>query len=256
MHAWSIGRSHEYAGLHGGREHGGREAAREPDWMGGIARGRETFPALLARLGLPSGHIAGEIDSIEVLLLDAGVGLVHSDPCPDNTHITDGTCRIFDFETSGWGPVALDAAYLLAPFPSCWCFASLPADIAGPAIGAYREVVAGAGVDLGPDWDVAMTAALAGWVVARAKAMAGALDEDSDWGTTTERPRMLTWLRSFTDSAARSGALPRLRLVAAQVLEQLSARWQDAVVPEYPALARPGTPDARLARLPAGWDAS
>lgn len=251
MHAWSIGRSHDYAGLHGGQE-----VARQPDWLGGIARGRESFPALLARLGLPAGHIVEEIDSIEVLLRGAGVGLVHSDPCPDNTHITGGTCRIFDFETSGWGPVALDAAYLLAPFPSCWCFASLPADIAGPAIRAYREAVAGGGVDLGPDWDVAMTAALAGWVVARAKAMAGALDEDADWGTTTERPRMLTWLRSFTEAAARSGALPRLRLVAAQVLEQLSARWQDTVVPEYPALARPGTPDARLARLPQGWDAS
>ena len=54
--------------------------------------------------------------------------LVHGDACPDNVHrLADGVCRIFDFETSGWGAVALDAAYLLAPFPSCWCFASLPA---------------------------------------------------------------------------------------------------------------------------------
>ena len=49
--------------------------------------------------------------------------------------------RIFDFETSGWGRIVLDVAYLLAPFPSCWCFASLPAEVAAPAMAAYRTVV-------------------------------------------------------------------------------------------------------------------
>jgi Ser/Thr protein kinase RdoA (MazF antagonist) len=253
MHSWSIGRSAEFAGLRACHAPG---EALEPDWMGGIARGRESFPALLARLGMPDGGTRDEIESIGELLRGAGVGLVHSDPCPDNTHIADGACRIFDFETSGWGPVALDTAYLLAPFPSCWCFASLPRDTAGPAVRAYRDAVAAAGIALGPDWDAAMTAALAGWVVARAKAMEEALDEDEEWGTTTTRPRVLTWLRSFTESAALSGALPRLRLVALRVLEQLSARWPDTVVPDYPALARPGTPDDRLARVPTEWEAS
>ena len=69
-------------------------------------------------------------------------------------------CRIFDFEISGWGPVVLDAVYLLAPFPSCWCFARLPAEVAAPALDAYRAVVP-AGFELGPDWDAAMAAAVA-----------------------------------------------------------------------------------------------
>jgi Ser/Thr protein kinase RdoA (MazF antagonist) len=176
---------------------------------------------------------------------------VHSDPCPDNTHIADGECRIFDFETSGWGPVALDAAYLLAPFPSCWCFASLPAEVAAPALRAYRDQVARAGIDLGPDWDTAVTAALAGWVVARGAAIGRALDEDRDWGTTTARPRMLTWLRSFTGAAERSGVLPYLSSLAGALRDRLSARWPDAVVPDYPALARQGAP---LARIPRGWE--
>jgi hypothetical protein len=178
-------------------------------------------------------------------------GLVHSDACPDNTHITGGDCRIFDFETSGWGPVALDAAYLLAPFPSCWCFASLPAEAAAPAMRAYRDQMTSAGVSLGPDWDAALAAALAGWIVARGAAIGRALDEDGKWGTTTMRPRLLTWLRSCTDTAAQAGVLPRLRSLTAALHEQLSLRWPEATVPDYPAFARPG---ALLARLPRGWE--
>ena len=179
------------------------------------------------------------------------VGLVHSDLCPDNTHIADGSCRIIDFETSGWGPIALDVAYLLAPFPSCWCFASLPAEAAGPALLAYRDQVTNAGMELGPDWEAALTAALAGWVVARGARIGRALEEDRDWGTTTMRPRLLTWLHSFIEAASRTGALPRLRSLAEAMREQLRRRWPDAVVPDYPALARPGAP---LARRPRSWD--
>jgi aminoglycoside phosphotransferase (APT) family kinase protein len=69
--------------------------------------------------------------------------LVHGDACPDNVRFLADGGRIFDFETSGWGPVVLDAAYLLAPFPSCWCFATLPAEVAAPAMDAYRAVVQG-----------------------------------------------------------------------------------------------------------------
>jgi hypothetical protein len=180
------------------------------------------------------------------------VGFVHSDLCPDNTHIVDGNCRLIDFETSGWGPVALDVAYLLAPFPSCWCFARLPSNAAGPALLAYRDQVTSAGIDLGADWETALAAALAGSIAARGAAIGRALDKDRDWGTTTVRPRLLTWLDSFIGAAARTGALPRLRSVAEGLREQLRLRWPDTVVPDYPALARPG---ATLARLPKGNEA-
>jgi aminoglycoside phosphotransferase (APT) family kinase protein len=251
MHSWSIGRSAEFAGIRASRA---PEAAQAPEWMGAIVGGKAEFLAVTARLGLRDGGSGSEIDSLQVLLHGAGhTGLVHGDPCPDNTHIADGNCRIFDFETSGWGPVALDAAYLLAPFPSCWCFASLPAAVAGPALRAYRDEVASAGINLGPEWDAAMTAALAGWVVARAGALGRALDDDRDWGTTTMRPRMLTWLRSFIGAAELSGALPRLRSLASAIHDELSLRWPETDVPDYPALVRPGVP---LARLPRGWEAS
>jgi Ser/Thr protein kinase RdoA (MazF antagonist) len=223
--------------------------------MGAITAGKESFLEMTGRLGLPADGAGAEIDSLAELLRGDGrlTGLVHSDPCPDNTHIADGSCRIFDYETSGWGPVALDAAYLLAPFPSCWCFASLPAELAGPALRAYRDQVTRAGIRLGPDWDAALTAALAGWVVARGAAIGRALDADTDWGTTTARPRLLTWLRSFVGAAERSGVLPRLSGLAGALHQRLSARWPDTVLPDYPAFARQGAP---LAQIPPGWSAA
>lgn len=251
MHVWSSGRRSEFASIAAARTAGG--SVPEPHWIAAFTKGKEPLLRVAARLGLPADGVSSEIDSLLELLCgpgDAYSGLVHSDACPDNTHIANGRCRLFDFETSGWGPVALDAAYLLAPFPSCWCFASLPADVAEPALEAYRDQVTGAGGTLGSDWDVALTAALASCVVARAPAFDRTLDEDRDWGTTTARPRALTWLRSFTDAAAESGALPRLRKLAEAMHEQFSARWPETVVPDYPALARPGAP---VARLPRGW---
>jgi Phosphotransferase enzyme family len=252
MHAWSFGQSAEYAEI---RARLGDSVDDEagPDWMSGIARRKERFLAVSAELGLPADGVEEEIDSLGSVMAGPGyVGLVHSDLCPDNTHIVGGTCRIIDFETSGWGPMALDVAYLLAPFPSCWCFARLPAEAAGPALLAYREEVTSAGMDLGPDWDAALTAALAGWVVARGARIGRDLAEDSSWGTTTMRPRLLTWLGSFIGAASRTGALPRLRSLAEAMLEQLNERWPDAVIPDYPALAEPGAP---VARLPRDWDA-
>ena len=71
-----------------------------------------------------------------------------------------------------------------------------------------------------------------------------------EWGTTTGRPRVLTWAASFTDAATRCGALPRLGAAVSALRSLLSARWPDAVTPAYPALAVPGDP---LTRIPDGW---
>ncbi len=252
MHSWSLSRSREYAEIRA-RHAGTAESEMDPDWIAHLTRGKAPFLAVSAQLGLPTAGVADEIDSLPALMGNSGhLGLVHSDLCPDNTHITDGRCRLIDFETSGWGPMALDVAYLLAPFPSCWCFASLPFEVAGPALLAYRDQVLNAGIDLGADWEIALAAALAVSVVARGAGIGRTLDKDGDWGTTTMRPRLLTWLHSFIRAASRTGALPRLRLAAEGMREQLRLRWPDAVVPDYPALARPG---ATLARLPQGNEA-
>ena len=110
-----------------------------------------------------------------------------------------------------------------------------------------------AGIDLGADWEVALAAALAVSVIARGRGIGRALaGEDPEWGTTTTRPRLLTWLNSFIEAASATGALSRLRTLAEGMHEQLRLRWPTTVVPDYPALARPG---ATLAQLPGGHEA-
>ncbi|MGZ4434675.1 MAG: phosphotransferase [Trebonia sp.] len=248
MHAWSMGRAASFSSV---RARCAPSVPAGPEWPDRVAEGKEPLLEVAARLGLSVEGAAAEIDSLDGLMHGSGyTRLVHGDPCPDNTHIADGSCRIFDFETAGWGPLALDASYLLAPFPSCWCFASLPAPAAGPALQAYRDEMSGAGVELDDSWEVALTAVLAGWVVARGAGIGRALEKDRDWGTTTIRPRVLTWLGSFIDAAARVDELPRLRSLASALRTVLRDRWPSAVAPSYPALARPGEP---LARVPREW---
>ena len=60
----------------------------------------------------------------------------------------------------------------------------------------------------------------------------------------------LAWLRSFSAAAGRSGMLPGLRVMVAELHERLSACWPEAVTADYPALARPGP--ARV-RVPDFW---
>jgi Ser/Thr protein kinase RdoA (MazF antagonist) len=248
MHAWSMGRPGELAGLRARYAPG---APPGPAWLGAVGRGRGPFLKAVAVLGLPVDGVGAEVGELSLLLNGPGyLGLVHGDACPDNVRLRAGRGWIFDFETSGWGPIVLDAAYLLAPFPSCWCFAALPAEVAAPALDAYHAVVRGAGLELGPDWDAAMAAALAAWIVARGPMLTRVLEQDREWGTTTLRPRLLTWLRTFTAAAGRAGVLPRLRAVAGALLDQLGSRWPETAVPDYPALAGPGS--ARVV-VPEWW---
>jgi len=239
MHAWSMRHPGPPAGL------------PAPSWLGVLARGQEAFLGAAAALGLAAAGAGPEIDELSLILNATRYqGLVHDDACPDNVRLAGGGCRIFDFETSGWGPVVLDACYLLAPFPSCWCFGRLPAAVAAPAMSAYRGCLEAAGIDLGPSWDAAMTAALGAAIVAWGPAITRALQDDHEWGTTTMRPRLLTWLRSFTSAAARSGVLPGLGVLAGELHQRLSARWPEAVIADYPALARPG---AARVQVPDFW---
>jgi Ser/Thr protein kinase RdoA (MazF antagonist) len=247
LHAWSMSHAGEAAGLRA--RHGPGSAG--PRWRDAVPRGKEPFLTAVATLGVASHGVAEEIDQVHRMIVGTSyLGLVHGDPCPDNVRPIDGTCRIVDYEYAGWGPVAYDAAYLLAPFPSCWCFGRLPDEAAGPAVEAYRARLQTAGIELGPDWESATTAVLAAAFLGRGQMFAEALDrDDDDWGTTTMRPRLLAWLRTFTGRAG-DGTLPRLQATAAAMQDRLAERWAGVRVPDYPSLAQAGSV---LARIPRGW---
>lgn len=251
MHTWSIGRYEEFADIRARRAPG---VALTPHWMDFLEPGKAAMFKVAGDLGLSTlaRDAAREIDSLAHYRDDPRfTGLVHSDACPDNTQVKDGTCRIFDFETSGWGPVAIDAAYLLLPFPSCWCFAELPSETSARAMSAYRSAMSDGGIELADDWDTAFAAVLATLVIARGRTLAEAISEDNTWGTTTIRPRVLAWLRGFVSFPASAEVTPRLQELAAALAERLAARWPSARVPAYPALANPG---GTMAAIPERWD--
>lgn len=232
-------------------------------WAQKVAARREQFVGLLADAGAagPAGAGSGagtgtdgtrdgieaDLDAV-VRTLDAGdhPGIVHGDPCPDNVLVVDGTVRLLDFERAGWGCVAMDAAYLLAPFPSCWCFAGPPPDVAEAAWDAYRRA-AGVG---GPAWDRDVAAALAAAPVAGAHHLATALGDDGTWGTTTLRPRLLSWTAAFP-AAPGAAAFPHLAAAVGELHDRLAEAWSGTPSVAYPALPRPG---AAPVTLPAGWD--
>lgn len=249
VHAWSIGQTD---GFERARERYSPAAGSRSWWLERIERGRGYFLQASSVLGLATTGVDAEITGL-IAMLDGPRyrSFVHGDPCPDNVRLTDGRMRFFDFEWSGLGSAALDAAYLLAPFPSCWCFADVPADLADQALDAYRGALAAGGAEAGQDFGAELTAAMAGWLVTRGTRIEEALGRDSQWGTTTMRPRLLSWTRRFAAAAAAAGTFPRLRMLAEALGDQLGSRWPDTVIPAYPALAEPGS---IVAEVPDEWE--
>jgi aminoglycoside phosphotransferase (APT) family kinase protein len=228
VHAWSIGRT---AGFEQARERYSPAAGSCSWWLARIERGRGHFLQASSVFGLATTGVDAEVDQL-IGMLDGPRyrGFVHGDLCPDNVRLTDGRMRFFDFEWSGLGSAALDAAYLLAPFPSCWCFADVPADVADQALVAYRGALAAGGAEAGQDFGAELTAAMAGWLVTRGAMIEDALWHDRQWGTTTVRPRLLSWTRRFAAAAAATGTFPRLRMLAEALNDQLGSRWIDAAM--------------------------
>jgi aminoglycoside phosphotransferase (APT) family kinase protein len=188
--------------------------SERPARLAGLRRGRTVFDA-------------DEALDAAVAAIEAGPhGVVHGDPCPDNVVIgADGVCMIFDFEFATGGPVSLDAAYLLAPFPSCWCFAPLPAPVVDDALAAYRSVL--------PIDDRALDAATVVTAVSALGLLERVRDADHSWGLTTMRPRLLAWL----DACARQRSFRQAGDRAASMGEALRAAWGDVKAPPYPAFA-------------------
>jgi hypothetical protein len=256
VHGWSIGRADELARVRAA--HGVAAPARA--WWADVVRAeRAPFRRALDRLGL--GDLTGAALERELDALDGALtsgpwrGFVHGDPCPDNAVVAGGRVRLVDVERSSPGSVALDAAYLLAPFPSCWCFGRVPADLAAAALGAHRRAMADHGVVVDDSWAVALAYALGAFVVARGRDAADALTAGpgaplAPWGTTTYRPRVAAWAEALVSAPAAAEALPRLCAVGVALRDRMRAAWPDQDIPHYPPFAPAGAP---VALRPDGW---
>lgn len=159
-----------------------------------------------------------------------------SDCCPDNHFLRGERVVFFDCEGAQMRHALIDAAYFLAPFPTCWCCSALPSGLPERLVAAYREGLAG-----GADFDCQLTMALATWFTSGLASRAyGAkwLDEDGEWGLSTMRQRMLEGIRSLLARPGVAALLPGLADFAAELDQRFRARWPNVEpMPLYPAFA-------------------
>jgi hypothetical protein len=197
------------------------------------------FSALCERheVGLPTGFDL-EMARIGNILEQPGKYLVFSptDCCPDNHYLRGERVIFFDCEGATTRHALLDVAYLLAPFPTCWCTSRLPAGLAEHLIAAYQEYFPG-----GADFDEQLTLALASWTISTLTwDWAGNWEEqDHTWGLVTLRQRHLHRLENLLARENLKGLLPSLNEVTQGLHGVLKSRWTDLEpMPLYTAFQR------------------
>jgi hypothetical protein len=156
-------------------------------------------------------------------------GLVPGDTCPDNAVDAPDGLVLLDFEAASHRHVAWEGAYLTVPWPTCWCSWRLPQDVAGRAVGAWRERLGpvAAGSAFAADLDRTTIA----WVfLSTAGLLPAALDSDPpprNPAFVGRRPtrRAMIQHRLAVAAALETPVLPALRALAEQVHAATLAAW-------------------------------
>jgi hypothetical protein len=171
------------------------------------------------------------------------VALSPADTCPDNNIETADGLVLLDFESATSRPAAWDLAYLVVPWPSCWCAWRLPEGSAADALATWRGAsgLSMSTVDIGR--------AVVGWaLITTGWFLGGALDGVPGMGRgdrqgpprqalllhrlgllTGDVPSPLAPVADVTD--------PALRRLAVQVRRTLVDRWGEQELPLPPALS-------------------
>lgn len=185
-------------------------------------------------------HALTELRELGSRLSGAGpAAMTPADACPDNNVYTADGLVLIDFEGAQWRHLAWDIAYLVVPWPSCWCSWQLPADVAVRAMDAYRARLALPYADsAGFDSDVA--AAATGWAfVSTSWFLPSALLDDPPMNhparpAPSRRAIILHRLRQASESVE----LPGLAELASRLCAALTERWGRAPL-EYAPAFRP-----------------
>ncbi len=164
---------------------------------------------------------------------------VHGDACPDNTVLRGEKLFWIDFELGHLGSALIDAVYLRAPFPSCWCCGRLPEATLTRLERCYREELSrrcSAGRDAAL-FEAGMVEASAHWLVRRfAWFLPGALDDDKPLGLCGRRSRLLGAVGELAARARDFVAYRSLLTPLDRLAELLGQRWPEAAeIPLFPA---------------------
>ncbi len=107
------------------------------------------------------------------------------DTCPDNAILTPTGWRFLDLEGATAQHVALDAAYMVMPFATCWCVFDPPPGLTDALLERFTAAVAPhlPDVVVEPGWSRALDLAAAAWILAvTGWLIDGALADDPNVG--------------------------------------------------------------------------
>lgn len=190
--------------------------------------------------GLGAAIPDGALDALRGLATRLGgethAALTPGDACPDNNVRTGDGLALIDFEDAQWRHIAWDVAYLIEPWPTCWCAWRIPDDLAARALDAYRAAC---------DCSYVATdaflrdveAAATGWAfVTGVWFVARALAEDGPAAPPEKpSPARRAMLMHRLGRAAIWAPDPALGALAANLHETLAARWGNVTLPYAPA---------------------
>lgn len=152
----------------------------------------------------------------------------HGDPCPDNNRISGESMRLFDFETGQFRNALADGVYGRVPFPTCWCVNRLPVEIANRMEAAYRTELATVCPEARDDTRFTHES-LTLWGVWLLRTMhwqfPKVLTEDSEWGISTIRQRLLYRFRLFADATVTHSYLTALGQTARALANRFDELW-------------------------------
>jgi len=246
MKSWavSLGR------LHGGTTEAGPAFAAEltpgiaaDSTMAMVGDGIRLLNRNLPRIGLTLSEDAVEALRALAKSIDGPVALSPADTCPDNNVETPDGLVLVDFESATMRPVAWDLAYLVVPWPSCWCAWRLPEGVAADALGAWC-----AASNL-PISTVDIARAVVAWaLVTTGWFLGGALDGVPGMGLGDRagppRRALLLHRLGLLTGAVRTKLAPVADLVdpvlgnlASQLRRTLVHEWGEQALPLPPALS-------------------
>ncbi|MDT7573364.1 MAG: hypothetical protein QOE05_3538 [Actinomycetota bacterium] len=203
-----------------------------------LARAADLLTADLPLLGISPAESA----LLELRHLDDLLGgppqaraLTPADACPDNNRLTaDGGLVLLDLEGAQLRHVAWDVAYLLVPWPSCWCSWQLPPAVAETALAAWRDAVALPYAD-DPAFEQDLRTVSLGWAMTSAAwFLRRAVEDDHPHPATPTRKAMLQHRLATVAGEPQSG-LRALSALAQELFQATREAWGDVALDLAPA---------------------
>ena len=178
-----------------------------------------------------------EINKIIAMIESPGdyLAFTPTDCCPDNHFLRGDSIIFFDNEFAKMRHALMDIAYLIVPFPTCWCANRLPDAMTDRLIAAYRAEFPTAQTDA--HFETHLTLATAFWVISTMCDWGNKwIEEDDIWGIATIRQRHVLRLQNLLARPDVSTTLPTIAMTAENLLATIQTKWPDLEpMPLYPA---------------------